>query len=98
MTGYKPVCIMKLQHDSQRLSMNIMPWQRRKEQAMQSMPTGKWQYNNGEAEFIMERVNANIIKVTHQEQDRLVRAERRLGRRPALRLDHLEARHQGQRN
>ena len=35
---------------------------------MQSMPIDKWQYNNGEAEFIMERVNANMIKVTHQEQ------------------------------
>ena len=32
------------------------------------MSIQKWQYNNGEAEFILERVDANTVKVTHQEQ------------------------------
>ena len=56
---------MKLWHDIQRCSTTIGPWQRRRERAM---PIHKWQYNNGGAEFILERVNANTVKVTHQEQ------------------------------
>ena len=32
------------------------------------MPIHKWQYNYGESEFILERVNANAVKVTHHEQ------------------------------
>lgn len=32
------------------------------------MPIYKWQYHNGGAEFILERVDANTIKVAHLEQ------------------------------
>ena len=32
------------------------------------MPIHKWRYNHGDAEFILERVNANTVKVTHQDQ------------------------------
>ena len=32
------------------------------------MPIYKWQYHNGGAEFILERVDANTVKVTHLEQ------------------------------
>jgi len=32
------------------------------------MPINKWQYNNGGAEFILERVDANTVKLTHLEQ------------------------------
>ena len=32
------------------------------------MPIYKWQYSNGEAEFILERINANTVEVAHQEQ------------------------------
>ena len=32
------------------------------------MPIDKWQYNNGGAEFILERVDASTVKVTHLEQ------------------------------
>ena len=32
------------------------------------MPIDKWRYNNGAAEFILKRVDANTVKVTHLEQ------------------------------
>ena len=32
------------------------------------MPIDKWRYNNGAAEFILKRVDANKVKVTHLEQ------------------------------
>lgn len=56
---------MELQHDIQRHYTSTGPWQRRRGQAM---PINKWQYNNGGAEFILERVDANTVKVTHLEQ------------------------------